>query len=188
MNIFWKIVLLFTCAALIGNGILLYRNNNLSENKKTAEKKYTPDITHRVSYTYAEKCINAYRAMTGDSILNYFTISRQDFLQAIQIDTSTGAVQSVYNFVRGSIGYDSVAKKMHIFFTPVEKATADESGNIINPGRPVYLTGRYSTTDRQTNRPIPRNIADTSDDGRYQLDLNAPCPTTCNPDPTMQKN
>jgi hypothetical protein len=71
---------------------------------------------------------------------------------------------------------------MHIFFTPVVGAVADSLGNIINPGQAVYLSGRYKSTDRQTGIQIPGNIGDTDDDGPYLLDLNAPCPTTCNPD------
>jgi hypothetical protein len=111
MSLFWKIVLAVTCVALVGNGILLYRKNNLTEINKQTEKKYTHDITYRVSYAFAKKCISTYSAMTGDSILNYFTISRQDFLQSIQIDTNSSPVQSVYNFVRGYIGYDPILKR-----------------------------------------------------------------------------
>jgi hypothetical protein len=182
MSPLWKIVLAVTCVALIGNGILLYRKNSLTENKQQTEKRYTGNITYRVSQAFAEKCISTYSSMTGDSILNYFTISRQDFLQAIQIDTGTASVQSVYNFVRGYIGYDSSAKKMHIFFTPVKDAVADSLGNITNPGHAVYLSGIYKTTDRQTGIQIPGNMGDKDDDGPYLLDLNAPCPTTCNPE------
>jgi hypothetical protein len=182
MNLFWKIILAVSCVALVGNGVLLYRKTGLAENEKQIEKKYTHNITYRVSHAFAEKCISTYSRMTGDSILNYFTISRQDFLQAIQIDTTIAGVQSVYNFVRGYIGYDSVAKRMNIFFTPVQGAVADSLGIITNPGHAVYLSGKYRKTDRQTGIQIPGNIGDTDDDGPYLLDLNAPCPTTCNPE------
>lgn len=182
MSLFWKIVLAVTCVALVANGILLYRKNGLTEDKKQTEKKYTNNITYRVSHAFAEKCISTYSAMTGDSILNYFTISRQDFLQAIQIDISVAPIQSVYSFVRGYIGYDSSAKKMHIFFTPVEGAVADSLGNITAPGHAIYLSGRYKNTDRQTGIQIPGNMGDKDDEGEYLLDLNAPCPTTCNPE------
>lgn len=189
MSFFWKIVLVVTCVALVGNGVLLYRKSSLTEDKKKTEIKYTDNITYRVSHSFAERCISSYSAMTGDSILNYFTISRQDFLQAIQIDTTLAPIQSVYNFVRGYIGYDTSAKKMHIFFTPVQGAVADSLGNITNPGHAVYLSGRYKTTDRQTGVQIPGNLGDKDDEGKYLLDLNAPCPTTCNPEvnPILKK-
>ncbi|MDB5211017.1 MAG: hypothetical protein JWQ30_1844 [Sediminibacterium sp.] len=182
MSLFWKIVLAVTCVALVGNGVLLYRKNNLTGNIKQTEKKYTDKITYRVSREFANKCISEYKAITGDSILNYFTISREDFLQAIQIDTSVAPIQSVYNFVRGSIGYDASAKKMHIFFSPVDSAVANSQGFITSPGHIVYLRGHYNNLDRQTGLQIPGNIGDKDGDGDYVLDLNAPCPTTCNPD------
>lgn len=181
MKPLWKIAITLILVASVTNSIILLWPAPAPD-PVSLNEKYRPELYYRVPYDYAKTCIDNYKQkFFTDSTVLSFTIDRQDFLQAIQMETSTITcpVTSKYEYARGYIGYDTVANLFHIFFTPVVGVKTDSTGNIVDPGKDVILTGKYQNKDRQSGMVIPNSSQALTDEGPYMLDLNAPCPTTC---------
>ena len=180
----WKMLTVLLLVAAIANLIFIFWPPKGQQKSPAVanDEQYKPDIEYRVSLEYAEACINSYKErFVKDSVVQYFTVDRQDLFQTVQLDVSTPGcpVTSKYEYARAYIGYDTATHQFHIFFTPVEGVVADSAGNIVSPGKDVILKGPYGNIDRQTGRRLSNGKSGQEEIGPYMLDLNAPCPTTC---------
>lgn len=174
MNAFWKSVLALTCLASLVCCYLLIKTDAPSKKIDIANPQY------RVSYSYAKQCIDDYKRTNSSTTVTSFLIERQDFLQSLGMDSSTaGAVISPYSYVRGYIGYDQRANSYHMFFTPVDSVIYNSAGQLVYAGKDVVLKGRR-INPRYNNQGVGAGAGDPGDEDPFVLDLNAPCPTTCN--------
>jgi hypothetical protein len=172
MNAFWKFVLALTCIASVTCCILLAWPEKPGLTASLQRKSIVKD-RYRVSFQYAKDCIETYKRMFAEnSGVTSFLIERQDFLQVLGIDSTTdGQLVTPFSYARGYLGYDSAQSTYHMFFTPVVDVQTTDKGVITYAGRDTILKGRH----------IGVGLKDKSDDeDPYVLDLNAPCPTTCN--------
>lgn len=171
MNAFWKSVLALTCLASLVCCYLLIRKDAPPKRVDIANPQY------RVSYDYAKKCIDTYKDLNKNPVTS-FLIERQDFLQTLGMDSMTaGAVISPYSYVRGYIGFDQVAGSYHMFFTPVDSVIYNSAGQLVYAGKDIILRGKRINPKYNTQG---LGAGDPGDEDPFVLDLNAPCPTTCN--------
>lgn len=164
-----KGMLVFSLMAILSCGTSTQEKTDLTNTAGNTVKVSEVSCTSvHVPLAEAQYCIHRYDSIwtasfgTNDPPIKAFTIHAADMLEALGIPKSyKDSVLCKYKHARAYIGLDS-ENKFKLFFTPVNGA--DLCAQTPNAGTDVIL----ADTVKGVAQP-------------YVMDLNAPCPNTCDP-------
>lgn len=134
-----------------------------------------PAMAAKQDMAYFDTLCSAFMAAaTGDSVNNNnvpvrgFTIRAVDLFAAMGMDS--GGSTPVYDHIRVYLGYNKRDNKFKLFLVPVSGAHLESS----NAGKDVMLHDDGSAFSNADTNYTAEYLQ-----GKFVLDLNAPCPSLC---------